>query len=261
MPAADITFLHGEYVPACTHRVDKHFDDYCTLQLATGGAVDLWVGPTKFALACPPQHVWSAYPGPRVRFHPARDGGAWVHRFIAFRGPLVKRWADEALFPVPPQPAGDVPGLPERFDGVLELSRRSDPRAALRAANVLESILLDLADRAHRPAADPLVTAARRRLDALVDAPTAPDYDALAAALGVSESTLRRKFTRATGMAPHAYILQLRIARARRLLGETDLPIKAVADRLGYRDVYFFSRQFRQLTGVPPAAYRRSRLG
>jgi len=42
-------------------------------------------------------------------------------------------------------------------------------------------------------------------------------------------------------------------------LGETNLPIKEIAERLGYNDVYFFSRQFRKQMGVPPAAYRKSR--
>jgi len=62
-------------------------------------------------------------------------------------------------------------------------------------------------------------------------------------------------------MSPHAYLLQCRATSARRLLGETDLPIKSIAQQLGYRDVYFFSRQFRQMTGVPPAVYRHSRHG
>ena len=38
------------------------------------------------------------------------------------------------------------------------------------------------------------------------------------------------------------------------------LAAKTLQD-LGYRDVYFFSRQFRVITGVPPAMYRRSRQG
>jgi len=45
------------------------------------------------------------------------------------------------------------------------------------------------------------------------------------------------------------------------MLVHTDEPIKMIAARLGYNDVYFFSRQFRLITGVPPAIYRRSRQG
>ena len=54
---------------------------------------------------------------------------------------------------------------------------------------------------------------------------------------------------------------RFREEQTRRLLGETNDPIKHVAQQLGYRDVYFFSRQFRQFAGVPPAMYRKSRQG
>jgi iron complex transport system substrate-binding protein len=87
------------------------------------------------------------------------------------------------------------------------------------------------------------------------------DYDAIAAKLGMAESTLRRRFRDATGVPPHEFVLQARVNEARRLLGETNDPIKRIAQRLGYRDVYFFSRQFRQFAGVPPALYRKSRQG
>ena len=87
------------------------------------------------------------------------------------------------------------------------------------------------------------------------------DYDALAEEIGMTAGTLRRRFRAATGISPHQHVLQLRIAEARQLLGESDEPIKSIAQRLGYRDVYFFSRQFRAVTGVPPAMYRRSRQG
>jgi transcriptional regulator GlxA family with amidase domain len=87
------------------------------------------------------------------------------------------------------------------------------------------------------------------------------DYDALAEEVGTSPATFRRRFRQATGTSPHEFLLHCRSAEARRLLGESDLPIKQIATLLGYRDVYFFSRQFRELAGVPPATYRRSRQG
>jgi AraC-like DNA-binding protein len=90
---------------------------------------------------------------------------------------------------------------------------------------------------------------------------TEPDYPALADLCGMSLSSLRRRFRAATGTPLHEWTMQARIVRARALLGETDTPIKAIAEQLGYRDVYFFTRQFRQRVGVPPAAFRRSRQG
>ena len=87
------------------------------------------------------------------------------------------------------------------------------------------------------------------------------DHQKIAEELGMAEVTFRRKFRAATGAPPHEYVLQSRVSEARRLLGETDLPIKSIAQGLGYNDVYFFSRQFKKFAGVPPALYRRSRQG
>jgi AraC family transcriptional activator FtrA len=84
------------------------------------------------------------------------------------------------------------------------------------------------------------------------------DYDAMAARLGMATSTLRRKFREATGQSPHHYALAARTAEARRLLLETSLPVKAIAARLGFTDVHFFTRQFGRFVGVPPATFRRN---
>ena len=267
MPARDLVFLYGESVPRCTHVIDKQYAGYHTLQYMSAGAVELRIGERPYMLEG--RAFWSAYPGPRFRFHAAAGQPSWAHRYIAFQGPLVKRWEREGLFPVPPRPSPQDKDFATRFDELLECSRRSDARGVRRAVHLLEGILMELAD-APPPASESDDSAAwlqrmTRMLDASVASPAAgvpaelPDYAALAASVGVSERTLRRRFRDATGTSPHAYVLRRKTEEARRLLGETDLPIKAIAKRLGYADVYFFSRQFRHLAGVPPAQYRRSR--
>ena len=133
-----------------------------------------------------------------------------------------------------------------------------------RAIHLLEGILIDLAEARAQAQRQPawLKTVVDRLRGASAEGDDdAIDYDALAAEVGMAGSTLRRRFRDATGMALHRFVLSHRVAEARRLLGETDVPIKSIARRLGYRDVYFFSRQFRQLAGVPPALYRKSRQG
>ena len=45
--------------------------------------------------------------------------------------------------------------------------------------------------------------------------------------------------------------------RARLLLAESSLSVGMIAEALGFRDVFFFSRQFRQRTGLTPTAYRK----
>jgi AraC-like DNA-binding protein len=49
-----------------------------------------------------------------------------------------------------------------------------------------------------------------------------------------------------------------RIREAARLLQDTDLPLKVVAERCGFADANYFGKAFRQHTGVSPGAFRRS---
>jgi AraC-like DNA-binding protein len=255
-----IQFLFGQFVPRCTHDIDKHFDGYSVLQLTDGGAINLTIEQQQFHLEG--RWFFSSYPGPRIAFRAAPPHRSWVHRYLAFRGPLVKRWMSDGIFPIKPQPVPMNQEYAPRFDQMLELSRRTDRWGTARAALALESMLIELAESRARPAATPAwLEATLARMHSI-----GPDNDDLhqddfAAEAGMPPRTFRRKFTAAIGTSPQDYLIGCRIGHAKQMLGATELPIKTIAEQLGYRDVSFFTRQFRNITGVPPAAYRRSREG
>ncbi len=83
----------------------------------------------------------------------------------------------------------------------------------------------------------------------------------LARSCGFSPGHFSRIFRQQFGCTPQRYLLQRRIDHARHLLQESDLAVRQIAQSLGYRDVYFFSRQFKALVGQPPAAFRRAARG
>lgn len=78
---------------------------------------------------------------------------------------------------------------------------------------------------------------------------------ACAAASFVSEAYFRRLFRAAYGMAPQAYLINLRIARAVGLMSGGYYTIKEVAALSGYRDYKYFSTEFKRLKGVSPSEY------
>lgn len=82
------------------------------------------------------------------------------------------------------------------------------------------------------------------------------DRRALARAAGMSVSRLQAVFTAATGLSPYAYLARQRLRRAQDLLIGSDLPVQAVAEQVGYRDPFHFSRTFKRLMGASPRAYR-----
>ena len=75
--------------------------------------------------------------------------------------------------------------------------------------------------------------------------------------LSVSRSSLEPRFRSALGGTIHQEILKVRIDRAKTLLGETDLPIKQIAQKTGFKTVQYLTRAFRRSTGDTPAAFRR----
>ncbi len=81
--------------------------------------------------------------------------------------------------------------------------------------------------------------------------------EALAEIAGMSRSAFTAHFTGAFGRAPIEFLKVLRLRRAADLLSNTDLPVKAVAPKVGYASRSYFSRAFKSLYGLDPAAYRR----
>lgn len=80
----------------------------------------------------------------------------------------------------------------------------------------------------------------------------------LAARFGYAPDYFGRVFRRMTGSPLSAYVIGVRMNQAKVLLHSCDSPIGEIARQLGYRDVCFFSRQFRQKAGLSPSAYRRA---
>ena len=63
-------------------------------------------------------------------------------------------------------------------------------------------------------------------------------------------------FKKYTGISPAQYHLQLRIKKAEDMLSMTNKPIKEIAFELGFSSLFYFSRLFKQKTGVNPTELR-----
>ena len=74
--------------------------------------------------------------------------------------------------------------------------------------------------------------------------------------LGVSR--YRDLFRNQMGMSPIEYITALRVEKAKDLLGQGDLSLATVASLVGYDDVHYFQRVFKNSTGFSAGEYRRS---
>jgi AraC-like DNA-binding protein len=79
----------------------------------------------------------------------------------------------------------------------------------------------------------------------------------LAAIVGLSQSQFGRAFKASTGLSPHQWQLNARIARARELLLSGALSLSEIALITGFAEQSHFTRVFKSVTGTSPAAWRR----
>src|SRR5688500_20372912 len=82
---------------------------------------------------------------------------------------------------------------------------------------------------------------------------------ALAAVAHISEAHFIRSFRATFGETPHRYLQRRRVERAMFLLRQTDDSVSDICLDVGFASLGTFSRTFRAIVGVSPAAYRGGR--
>jgi transcriptional regulator GlxA family with amidase domain len=80
---------------------------------------------------------------------------------------------------------------------------------------------------------------------------------ALAAKASMSERNFARVFRTEAGVTPAEFVESARIEAARRRLEESDVPLKKLADEIGYGNVDGLRRAFMRRVGISPKDYRR----
>lgn len=78
----------------------------------------------------------------------------------------------------------------------------------------------------------------------------------IASRLGYADYYLSRKFKSETGYSINDYIKMIKIEKAKTLLLASNMTIQEICDRLHFGSRSFFAETFREIAGIPPAAYR-----
>ncbi len=157
-----------------------------------------------------------------------------------------------------------VIGLGKRFwfleEQILEAQRAyvGQPHRAEAALWHLLWTLVAETDHQHTQSAPGASAAALQRvlqvIEISLDRPLS--IAALAADAQTSYSSLNRIFQQHLGLGASAYLRGRRVERARYLLENTDLPIKAVAAQVGIADLQLFNKTMRHATGESPRRVR-----
>ena len=236
--------------------------EYQFVYISAGRGV-LEVGRRRWRIAAGQAFV--LFPGARHRYRPdARTG--WNEHWVGCDGPIVRGLVRHGFFS-PRRPvlrAREEDLLLGAFTSVIDAIHAGRP-ALQQVTSAAALYIMSLLYSAQQPGQEGGGDVARAIHEAMrrMGDPRgpAPAVATLARNLGVSYTWFRRMFAHHTGLSPHQYRIQIRLGRARTLLGETALSVKEVAFRCGFESEHYFSRLFKRKTGVAPGVWRRGLAG
>ena len=88
--------------------------------------------------------------------------------------------------------------------------------------------------------------------------PEMPSLAELASHVGLHPTSFCRAFKQSTGISPHRYLLERRVARAKEMMADQRLTLTQIALDCGFSTSSQFSVVFRRIAGLAPSVYRRS---
>ena len=165
----------------------------------------------------------------------------------------------------------DAVMLPAANDLIPDVARSeaiAEGAPALRreeaAIEIAESVIGALSGHAGAPASvsprdERRIAAVLRHVEHNAGEPL--DLEALAAIAGRSKYHFLRLFRRCVGMAPHQYVLSIRLRRAALALAAGRDGVASIAYEAGFGDLSTFNNRFRAILGMAPPAYRRQAGG
>jgi len=157
---------------------------------------------------------------------------------------------------LPPAEIGHVLGLIDQLDAELQTRTPGFAFLAIALYMQLVGVLSRAYNRSRNPDSQALLRLAGTITHLETNYANPVELDDLAEMVHMSKRSFLRTFRAATGQSPIAYLIQIRVNRAADLLRTTNSPVTDIAFEVGFLDSNYFARQFRQLMGITPRAYR-----
>jgi len=196
---------------------------------------------------------------PEQRISAAHYSGERITRFSAHFIPLSGATIMDAVpdFPILGGDVGSVALFKRQIDVIMRMAiHRADEEALHRLMHQLIGRVCSTKDSSVEVLLNPKVAEAIQLIRK--NPGDIESMNTVAQHLSWSRSHFDRVFSQQVGQAPKQFLLNCKMIEARRYLESSSLRIGEIAEALGYRDIYFFSRQFKHFFGQPPLAYRRS---
>jgi AraC-like DNA-binding protein len=204
------------------------------------------------------------FPGEKHRYKPDSDTG-WDEYWVGIKGEII----DNLLvnnFIKPEQPCifiGFNEAVFNLFDGIIQKTRQETPGyqpmisgAVLHLIGTFNAISRQ--NLVENKEEEIIINKARLLFRENINNDYSPESAALE--LNVGYSRFRKLFKNYTGLSPGQYYIQLKIEKAKELLSSPEYSVKQIAVDLSFESNFYFSKVFREKTGLTPTEYRKKCL-
>lgn len=247
----------GHLVAGVDHHIRRdHFPGH-ELILCLRGIGWVRVGGRSHDVA-PGNLVWINCHHPHE--HGANVADPWEAFWIRAEGPKLARLAElNGVAQAPVIVGFDSKSAVPLFREIFALIQSDAPEApAFIHAAVARILALAVSARQRRPNEPAVPAVLQRAVERLrLFYFERHRVEELATLSGLSPTHFARTFKAAFGTSPIDWLRRERINQAKRRLAETTDAVKEIATQVGYADPFFFSKDFKQFTGLTPGAFRR----
>ncbi|HTE27690.1 AraC family transcriptional regulator [Flavitalea sp.] len=219
------------------------------------------------SIKCPEQPVKEGsiillFPGEWHRFKPGTTTG-WDEYWVGFKGTIIDNIApnffskENAVLEV-----GLHEIIVQLFDEIIEKTKEERTGYQPLIAGIVMHLLGEIHsfNKQQQFPGEDITASVIKKAGIIFRTNVESDLsmEQVAEQLNVSYAWFRKAFKNYTGIAPHKYLLQLKIEKAKLLLSDQSISIKDVAFRLNFESAFYFSRLFKEKTGVSPELYRKN---
>lgn len=238
------------------------------LILACDGEGTLQINEQQYSL----QRGMLSYiaPGSRMRIATQNEHSLRFYSILFHHGPW--KWNgsqpiwdmdSRSTTPLPVPEMSNFIGKPILFDvfnKMVEIWSRKETgyewHAKLKFLHLLEIITATLHKASQKNSPDTyMMEAVVSYIDEHLQEPL--DRKTLASRVSLSPPYFASLFKQYTGHTLAEFVNRRRIERAKELLYSTNLQVYQIADEVGYKDSFYFSRQFRRIAGMTPSEFRK----
>jgi AraC-like DNA-binding protein len=206
-----------------------------------------------------PGSMFLILPGMKHRYKPVFETG-WHEYWVGFKGVFFATLLQEGIlsqdhifFDI-----GLHDNIMTIFNTILDEARAQRPLYQLKACSGVLSLIAEMLTHERREEQPNYYQNIVEKAKCLMGANVYSEVNltSISEQIGISASRLNEVFKTYTAMTPYQYYIHIKIHKAEGLL-EQDMPVKEVSYRLGFEDQYYFSRLFKNKTGISPSRWKK----